>query len=118
MEDLQDVQGINTVEGVLSILDQGIHPGAVLNRLLKLKAIRESELADEIGLSRAMISQIVSNGKRVTPETALLLSAFFLRRDVTTTAEDWATAQLKIDLEQAVTKGITRRLQNNEPVAA
>lgn len=103
-QEVLNLEEIDTVDELLAKLREGYHPGAVLGRLLRLEDIRESTLADEIELSRAMISQIVSNGRRITPETAHLLGAFFSRRGIKATTEDWAHAQLKVDLRRTLSE--------------
>jgi addiction module HigA family antidote len=71
------------------------HPGRILKNLyLEPLGITNTKLAETIGVSRKAISQIVNEGKSVTPEMALRLSQAFPN----TSAEFWLNLQHNYDL--------------------
>lgn len=71
------------------------HPGRILKNLyLEPLAISNTKLAATLGVSRKAISQIVNEGKSVTPEMAFRLSQAFPN----TSAEFWLNLQHNYDL--------------------
>ena len=71
------------------------HPGRILKNLyLEPLGITNTKLAETIGVSHKAISQIVNEGKSVTPEMALRLPQAFPN----TPAEFWLNLQHNYDL--------------------
>lgn len=71
------------------------HPGRILKNLyLEPLGITNTKLAETLGVSRKAISQIVNEGKSVTPEMAFRLSQAFPN----TSAEFWLNLQHNYDL--------------------
>lgn len=71
------------------------HPGRILKNLyLEPLGITNTKLATTLGVSRKAISQIVNEGKSVTPEMAFRLSQAFPN----TSAEFWLNLQHHYDL--------------------
>ncbi len=73
------------------------HPGRILRNLyLKSLSISNTELAEELVVSRKAISSIVNGRKSITPDMALRLSQAFPN----STAESWLNLQKNYDLWQ------------------
>jgi HTH-type transcriptional regulator/antitoxin HigA len=53
--------------------DTSVHPGAILERILDDRGIRQSELAERTGLTPKHVNQIVKRNVTVTPDVAFLL---------------------------------------------
>lgn len=71
------------------------HPGRILKNLyLEPLSVTNTKLAATLGVSRKAISQIVNEGKSVTPEMAFRLSQAFPN----TSAEFWLNLQHNYDL--------------------
>ena len=71
------------------------HPGRILKNLyLEPLGITNTKLAETLGVSRKAISQIVNEGKSVTPAMAFRLSQAFPN----TSAEFWLNLQHTYDL--------------------
>lgn len=71
------------------------HPGRILKNLyLEPLGITNTKLAATLGVSRKAISQIVNEGKSITPEMAFRLSQAFPN----TAAEFWLNLQHNYDL--------------------
>ena len=71
------------------------HPGRILKELyLTPLGITNTKLAQNLGVSRKAISQIVNGHKAVTPEMALRFSRAFPN----TTPESWLNLQRNYDL--------------------
>ena len=71
------------------------HPGRILKNLyLAPLGITNTKLATTLGVSRKAISQIVNEGKSVTPEMAFRFSQAFPN----TSAEFWLNLQHNYDL--------------------
>jgi addiction module HigA family antidote len=73
-----------------------IHPGEVLKEdFLDPMDINYYRLSEEIGIPLSSTSQIIKGKRRITPDTAKRLSAFFGN-----TAEFWLGIQKDYDLEE------------------
>ncbi len=74
---------------------QNIHPGEVLlEEFLKPMEITAYRISKDIDVPQTRISQIIQGKRRITPDTALRLSAYF-----GTSAKFWLGLQLDFDLE-------------------
>lgn len=71
-----------------------VHPGLLLDKLLKEKNIQGSTFADETGLSRPLVSQITRGNRRITSNTAQKIVAYLNEGDVT----EWLRQQQEFDL--------------------
>jgi len=70
-----------------------IHPGEILlEDFLKPLNLSQSKLADNIDVSRQLISAIVNKKRSITPNTAKLLSKYFK-----TSTEVWLNLQADYD---------------------
>ena len=73
------------------------HPGEILlEEFLIPFNISQYALAQKIGVDQQRVSEIIRGKRRITPETALRLSAFF-----ETSARFWLNLQDDYDLEEA-----------------
>ena len=73
---------------------QPTHPGGILKRhYLQPLALTITEVADEMGVSRKILSKIINERGSITPEMALRLSKAF-----NTSAELWLNLQTNYDL--------------------
>lgn len=73
-----------------------IHPGEVLSEeFLKPMEISAYKLSKEIGIPQTRISAIIKGERRITPDTALRLSAFFGN-----SAKFWLGLQNDYDIEE------------------
>ena len=50
---------------------RGINPGAILERELKKKKIRQNAFAETVGIPAQTLNAIIKGKRRMTPETAL-----------------------------------------------
>jgi len=74
-----------------------VHPGAILKEMyLEPLALSITEFADNIGVTRKTVSQIVNEHSGISAEMALRLSEAF-----NTTPEMWLDMQQKYDLWEA-----------------
>jgi antitoxin HigA-1 len=96
---------MNTMTKILTL-----HPSELLRNLMVDHGISEAQLADRTGLSRALISQILRDNRRVTTTTAMILSRFFGNRP-----EDWIEAQGRYDI-QLETPVLKKRLCEIVPI--
>ena len=87
------------------------HPGDVLSRQMEEHNLTEAKLADDTGLSRALVSQILRGNRRITPSTALLLARYF-----GTEPEFWLEDQERFDLAEAE-KSLSERLAEIVPIS-
>src|SRR5581483_6254686 len=87
-----------------------IHPGEVLlEEFLIPLGITQYALARKIGVDQGRISEIIKGRRRLTPETALRLAAFF-----GTTPRFWLNLQDEYDLEEARNR-LRTQLEQIEP---
>jgi len=89
-----------------------VHPGILLEERLVERGISEAQLADATRISRALISAILHQNRRITSGTALLLATFF--------NEDprfWVDAQADHDLAVAAVT-LKDRVAQVRPLAA
>lgn len=83
------------------------HPGAMLlEEFLKPLGLRQSELAERIGVSYPRINELVHGKRGMTPDTALRLE-----RLLGVEAQFWLNLQLAWDLYHAQHSGLTKDLQ-------
>ena len=54
-----------------------VHPGEVLEEEMRVRGLSAEFLGQSLGVTASRIESIVDGTKRVTPETARLLSQFF-----------------------------------------
>lgn len=71
-----------------------VHPGLLLDKLLKDKNVSGAAFADQTGLSRPLVSQITRGNRRITQNTAEKIVTFFAEGDVVS----WLKAQQDFDL--------------------
>ncbi len=87
-----------------------IHPGEILEEeFLKPMGITQYKLANDIGVPRRRINEIVHGDRAVTADTALRLSEYF-----GTSAEFWLNLQSRYDLlveQKASGKAIKRQVK-------
>lgn len=88
-----------------------VHPGKLLKEVLEERGITEAELADMTKLSRALVSAIIHENRRITPQTALLIS-----RLLGGSPRAWLDAQIDHDLHSAQ-GDLSRRLERIIPLA-
>ena len=73
------------------------HPGEVLREeFLEPLMVRQTELADELGIPVQRINEIVNEKRGITPETAWLFAGAF-----GTTPEFWMNLQAAYELARA-----------------
>lgn len=73
------------------------HPGQILRQeFLEPSHLTQAKLAREIGIPQNRVNELVRGKRGVTPETALLLSAYFGN-----SAEFWMNLQTAHDLTKA-----------------
>lgn len=73
-----------------------IHPGEVLEDVLKEAGLSASALAIQIRVPANRITAILNEKRGITADTALRLARYF-----STSAEFWMNLQLKYDIEVA-----------------
>ncbi|MBI9037594.1 MAG: hypothetical protein JEY97_05625 [Bacteroidales bacterium] len=56
---------------------KGIHPGIILERELKKRKIRKSQLAGELGISSGIITDIAKTRRGINPALSIRLGSFF-----------------------------------------
>ena len=73
------------------------HPGEVLRReFLEPLGLSQVQLASELGISQNRVNELIRQKRGVSPETALLLSAYFRN-----SPEFWMNLQTAHDLTRA-----------------
>jgi len=81
----------------MSLLEQPMHPGAVLKELyLEPLDIGVIEVARRLGVPRTRIERLVKGVTRMTPDTALRLARAF-----STTPTYWMNMQMNHDMAAA-----------------
>jgi addiction module HigA family antidote len=85
---------LQDIELVKRAFDSDEHPGKILQKLMEMHGVDESQVADRSNLSRAQISLLVGESRRVTATTALLLGKFF-----GVEPSLWTDAQARYDLK-------------------
>lgn len=87
------------------------HPGVVLADMLQARSLTASEAARRIGVSKAQLSH-VQTGRKPMPLTMCVKLAALLG----TSAEFWATLQMRFDLWHAMHGGASAKdLAANNP---
>jgi antitoxin HigA-1 len=73
-------------------------PGEMLlEEFIKPLGLTQGALADQLGISRVAVNEIINGRRSVTPATALRLA-----KALGTTPEFWLNGQLSVDLYKAV----------------
>lgn len=73
------------------------HPGEILlKEFLQPLGLTQTRLASELGISQNRVNELIRQKRGITPETALLLSAYF-----TNSPEFWMNLQTAHDLTRA-----------------
>ncbi len=74
-----------------------IHPGEILRlEFLEPMNVTAYQLSKDIGVSQTRISEILSDKRSITADTALYLSSYFVN-----SAQFWLNLQTHYDLRQA-----------------
>ncbi|MBN2396504.1 MAG: HigA family addiction module antidote protein [Candidatus Atribacteria bacterium] len=85
----------------------GIHPGYILNRELKSRGIKSSELASSINEHKQTISAILNKKRKITPSLSIKLSKKF------NVAQDYfMLLQASYDVNTFATKSSARKKPN------
>jgi len=71
-----------------------VHPGLELARLFAETSINSSQFADQVGLSRPLVSQITLGNRRITKNTAIKIANYFENQS----ALDWLERQRRYDI--------------------
>jgi antitoxin HigA-1 len=75
-----------------------VHPGYFLDtRYLKPLGLTQLALAEELGISRRRVNELIAGKRGVTPDTAVRFAAYFR-----TEPEFWLQLQLAWDVHQAM----------------
>jgi antitoxin HigA-1 len=84
---------------IMSLLENPMHPGEVLNELyLEPMAMSAITLANRLNVPRTRIERLIKGTTGVTPDTALRLARAF-----STTPNYWMTMQVNYDMAVAAT---------------
>jgi len=89
-----------------------VRPGDILQDFLDDYEITPYRLAKDIGVPQTRIAAIIKDGRAITADTALRLSAYF-----SNSAEFWMNLQTHYELSKEVEQ-INSDLKNIKPVAA
>lgn len=81
------------------ILGEEGHPGKLMEKLASKYNLTLSQVADGAQLSRPLVSAIKNEKRRITPDTALKLGAYFGVDPAL-----WTAAQARYDFQLGVTK--------------
>ncbi len=78
------------------------HPGIKLREITNGKTVwlRQNALAEDLGVSRYSVNQLMNGHRNITPEMALRLESV-LKGQTGLKAKDWLLMQLEYDLEKA-----------------
>ena len=71
-----------------------VHPGAILDQVLKEREMTQKDLSDAIGKSTPVINDIIKRRRSISPEIAYMLEAIF--EDIP--AIEWLSYQSQYDL--------------------
>lgn len=71
-----------------------VHPGLILDQLLRDRNVQDATFADATGLSRPLVSQVTRGNRRVTQNTAQKIVEYFAEGNVM----DWLRRQQEYDL--------------------
>ena len=71
-----------------------VHPGAILDQVLKEREMSQKDLSDAIGKSTPVINDIIKQRRSISPEIAYMLEAIF--EDIP--AIEWLSYQSQYDL--------------------
>jgi len=69
------------------------HPGEFIKDELRAREMKQQELADDMGISKTVLSQIIHGKRNITPDIALKLE-----RSLGINAELWMKLQVKYEL--------------------
>ena len=72
---------------------QPIHPGRILKRELKARALSANQLALALRVPSGRITSLINGKRSITPDTALRLARYFGN-----SAEFWLNLQTRYDL--------------------
>jgi addiction module HigA family antidote len=82
-----------------------VHPGYFLDtRYLRPLGLTQLALAEDLGISRRRVNELIGGRRGVTPDTAVRLAAYFR-----TEPEFWLQMQVAWDVHQAMKNLKTRR---------